>query len=102
MGATDREQEGEGRKMASYDGSSEIRDERCSSCLRLDVEICINCLFDFTGGWVGSGGMRVEEVLPVGLALPPCGSAVTKTLFKCSRVLVSLYLNTHRLCVSSW
>jgi hypothetical protein len=32
---------------------------------------------------------------------PPCGSAVTKTLFKCARVLVSLNLSTHRLCVSS-
>src|SRR5277367_2552057 len=39
---------------------SGIWDERCSSCLRLSVEICISCLFDFTGDWVESEGTRAE------------------------------------------
>src|SRR5271169_1487772 len=46
---------------------SELRDERCSSCLRLDVEICISCFFDFMGGLVGSEGMPVEAACRLAL-----------------------------------
>ena len=49
-----------------------------------------------TGDSVASGGMRADRGLLVGLALPPFGSAVTKTMFKCARVLVSLKRSTHR------